>query len=98
MESIFQFCPKCGQKTLSAPRPNLLECSKCGFHFYRNPAVAAAAVISDESGKIILIRRGKEPAKGKLAMPGGFVDFSETAEEGLRREVRGETSLEIREL
>src|SRR5688572_17642497 len=98
MESTFQFCPKCGQKTLSAPQPNLLECSKCDFHFYRNPAVATAAIISDDSGRIILIRRGKEPAKGKLGMPGGFVDIGEIAEEGLRREVKEETCLEIRDL
>jgi ADP-ribose pyrophosphatase YjhB (NUDIX family) len=93
-----EFCPKCGQKTLTAPQPNLLECSKCDFHFYRNPAVATAAIISDGSGRIILIRRGKEPAKGKLGMQGGFVDFGETAEEGLRREVKEETCLAIQEL
>jgi ADP-ribose pyrophosphatase YjhB (NUDIX family) len=98
MNSVFQFCPKCGQKSLSSPEAKLIECARCDFHFYRNPAVATAAIIADGSGKIVLIRRAKEPAKGKLGMPGGFVDIGETAEDGLRREVKEEICLEIGEI
>ena len=98
MNSVFQFCPKCGQKSLSSPEAKLIECRHCDFHFYRNPAVATAAIIADPSGKILLIRRAREPAKGKLGMPGGFVDIAETAEDGLRREVKEEICLEIRDL
>jgi ADP-ribose pyrophosphatase YjhB (NUDIX family) len=94
MNSVFQYCPKCGQKTLSSSG-KLLKCSACHFQFYRNPAVATAVIISDPSGQVLLTRRAKEPAKGKLGMPGGFVDFDETAEDGLRREVREEVCLEL---
>jgi ADP-ribose pyrophosphatase YjhB (NUDIX family) len=98
MNLAFQFCPKCGQKSLSSPEDKLIECSHCEFHFYRNPAVATAAIVADPSGKILLIRRAKEPAEGKLGMPGGFVDIGETAEDGLRREVKEEICLEIRDM
>ena len=43
----------------------------------------------------MLVRRGKEPAKGTLDLPGGFVDMFESGEEAARREVREETGLHI---
>jgi 8-oxo-dGTP diphosphatase len=44
--------------------------------------------------KVVLIRRGHEPFKGMLAIPGGFVEKDETVEQAVRREIREETSLE----
>jgi ADP-ribose pyrophosphatase YjhB (NUDIX family) len=95
MNSAFQYCPKCGRKSLSSREDKLIECTACDFHFYRNAAVATAAIIADSTGQVIFIRRAKEPAKGKLGMPGGFVDLGETAEDGLRREVKEEICLEL---
>ena len=40
-----------------------------------------------------MVRRGKEPAKDTLDLPGGFVDMQETVEEGMRREIQEETGL-----
>ena len=56
------------------------------------PAVAAV-IVAD--GKLLLIRRGTEPSKGKWSVPGGRVEFGETLEDALKREVREETGLEI---
>ena len=44
---------------------------------------------------MLLITRGKDPARGRLAPPGGFADYHESAEEALTREVREETGLTV---
>ena len=45
--------------------------------------------------ELLVCRRAKDPAKGTLDLPGGFVDMFETGEEGVIREVKEETGLEV---
>jgi mutator protein MutT len=47
-------------------------------------------------GKVLLVRRGKEPLKGRWVIPGGTVELGETLEEAVTREVREETGIEVR--
>ncbi len=58
------------------------------------PFVTDAVIVRD--GRIVLIRRNKEPFKGKWALPGGFVEAGETAEEACAREAFEETGLQVR--
>ena len=90
---LFRHCPKC-----AAPVPggvNPLECPACGFAYFFNPTVAAAAFVFDSQQRALFLRRAKEPAKGLFGLPGGFIDIGETAEEALRREVREEVGIKV---
>jgi mutator protein MutT len=60
-----------------------------------NIAAAVAAIIIDEQNHLLVATRAKDPVKGTLDLPGGFVDLDETAEEAVRREVREELNLEV---
>lgn len=57
--------------------------------------VAAVAAVMVQDGKLLLIKRGVEPSRGKWSVPGGRVEFGETLIEAVKREVREETGLEI---
>jgi len=60
--------------------------------------VAVGAVIEDGQGRVLLVKHVKERGgfwQGKWICPGGELGFGETIEEGIMREVREETNLEI---
>jgi 8-oxo-dGTP diphosphatase len=59
----------------------------------RVPCVGA--VIRDEAGRILLVKRGHEPGKGLWSVPGGRVEPGETDAQAVVREVREETGLEV---
>lgn len=67
-------------------------CPRCGR--YNNRRIAVDALIIREN-KILLIKRAVEPFKDLWALPGGGIDFDETAEEALYKEVLEETGLEV---
>lgn len=92
----FRVCPRCGKK--SGRRGWYFHCGGCDFYFYFNPAAAVAGIISDDEGRVLFVRRANDPAKGKLAFPGGFVDFAESAENALRREMREEVGVKLSNL
>ena len=58
-----------------------------------SPLVGVGAVVVDNSGRVLLIRRGTEPRKGEWSIPGGLIELGESLHEGLQREVTEETGL-----
>lgn len=56
--------------------------------------ITGASILVHDDGKILLIKRGKDPYKGCWSLPGGSQEFGETLEETAIRELKEETSLE----
>jgi NADH pyrophosphatase NudC (nudix superfamily) len=94
----FAFCPACGSSRWSEHNFKSKQCADCGFTYYANPCAATAAIILNSRNEMLVARRGKEPAKGTLDLVGGFVDMYETIEEGMRREIKEETGLDVGEM
>lgn len=91
----FLFCPSCGAR-LGEPDDDegTDQCGSCGRVWYRNPSPTVGAAIVD-SGRALVAVRAHEPWKGKIDVPGGFLNVGELPLDGLRREVREELGVEI---
>lgn len=60
---------------------------------YRNPYPTVDIIIELEDGNIVFIERVNPPHG--FALPGGFIDYGESAEDAARREAKEETSLDV---
>jgi ADP-ribose pyrophosphatase YjhB (NUDIX family) len=89
-----RFCPRCGRPA-DVEFPRRITCSHCGYAAYCNPSPVAAALPVDDEGRIILLRRGFDPGRGRWTFPGGFVDLGESVEEAARRETDEELGMAI---
>ena len=97
-----KFCPQCATplEWLSAmedggPKERL-RCVACGFVHWNNPTPVLAAVIecTDRDGQILLARNAAWPGR-RFALITGFMEAGETPQEGIRREIAEETSLQV---
>lgn len=91
----YRFCPLCGANRSKSHSSRPFRCQACGYTSFFGPVTAVGGVITNPNGEVLLIERAKDPGKGKLGMPGGFVDPDESAEEALRREVFEEVGLRV---
>jgi 8-oxo-dGTP diphosphatase len=70
-------------------------CPKCGWMYFADPKVAAAVLI-EQDGRVLLVRRVNEPFRGLWTLPAGFVDAEEDPASAAARETLEETGLTIR--
>ncbi|MFB2890324.1 NUDIX domain-containing protein [Aeromonas veronii] len=87
------FCPKCGGQTLQSVSPKEFLCG-CSFHFFQNVATAVMVALCWQDEVLVAVR-ARNPGKGLLDLPGGFVDPGESLEAALVRELQEELGLDV---
>lgn len=94
-----RFCHFCGsslvERFLAEEGKHRLACNQCDLIIYLDPKIAAGT-IPQKDGKIVLLKRNIEPARGKWTFPGGYVDRGEVVSEAAIRETKEETHLEVK--
>jgi len=70
-------------------------CNVCGRY---NSRYSTTNVLGIKENNILLILRATEPEKNKWCLPGGYLDWNETIEEGAEREFNEETGHQIKEI
>ncbi len=89
-----KYCESCGNQLQDREVGISWYCLHCKRYTYANPVPVIDVMFTDEKGKILLGRRAQDPEKGRLNLPGGFVDPNETFEEALAREIKEELNLD----
>lgn len=88
-----RYCNFCGSP-FEASQPYPRQCSACGQITYLNPA-PVCVVLAPVDGGLLAIRRANQPHRGRLALPGGYVNLGESWRQAGARELFEETGLEI---
>jgi ADP-ribose pyrophosphatase YjhB (NUDIX family) len=93
----WRYCPWCrGNLVLATIEgKEKRKCTKCRFVHWDNPRPVAVVLIPTTDGGWVMIRRNVEPRKGKVALPGGFVESYESLIAGAIREAFEETGIVV---
>jgi ADP-ribose pyrophosphatase YjhB (NUDIX family) len=94
----FQYCPRCrtemvdkkvyGRVRRVCPDPT------CRFVQFIDPKVGAA-VLAEQDGRVLLIKRAMDPGRGSWCLPGGFMEIGETPQETAIRECKEESGFDV---
>jgi 8-oxo-dGTP diphosphatase len=91
-----RFCSACGGALAHSPGPRPhAACSRCGREHWADPKVGVGAVVHDDAGRLLLVRRAVEPGLGLWALPAGYVDAGDDPRDAAAREVLEETGLVV---
>ena len=89
------YCSYCGTKYTSLYWPR--SCNCCSNTIFRNPIPVAVGllpfVMTDNTHGLLLVKRSIKPHVGEFCLPGGFVDWAESWQEAISREIFEETSV-----
>src|SRR5262245_35084245 len=91
-----RFCSRCGARLGEREAYGRLRqaCPACGFIVFVDPKVACGVLVELE-GRVLLVRRRREPGRGLWCLPCGFAEADEPPEQAACREVFEETGLAI---
>lgn len=89
----WKFCPQCKRELkLDGEYP---QCPSCKITIYLHSSPTASVLIYN-NGQVLLPKRGIEPFKGEFDIVGGFLKYGEDPIDGVIREAKEETGLEIK--
>jgi NADH pyrophosphatase NudC (nudix superfamily) len=105
MSASYNFCPNCATPLLLLSKredggeKTRLRCPACDWTHWNNPTPVLAAIVecSDKDGLVLLARNAAWPGR-MFALITGFMEAGETPEEGIAREIKEETDLEVESL
>lgn len=99
--SGYKFCPQCATGLVSQHdgERDRLSCTACSFTHWNNPTPVLAAIIekADAGGQLLLARNAAWPEK-MFGLVTGFMEAGESPEDGIKREIAEETSLQVSSL
>ena len=99
MTSALQFCPSCATplqfivQAEDGGDKERLRCPACGWTHWNNPTPVLAAIV-EYRGQVLLARNAAWPGK-MFALITGFMEAGESPQEGIAREVKEETNLDV---
>lgn len=93
MSSKNSHCSYCGHR-FAQEQPWPRRCAGCGQTSFLNPLPVSVMLVPVEGG-LLAVRRGIEPRKGQVALPGGYINLGESWQEAGARELWEETGVRI---
>lgn len=90
-----RFCGACGQALVKDERERAMRCPRCDEVFY--PRINPAVIVGVTNGGKLLITRYREGYRHN-ALVAGFAEIGETLEDTVRREVKEETGLSVKNI
>ncbi len=95
-EATSWHCPRCGEPAVSIKGERGKRCLRCKYDHY--PHLHPAVIVLIRDGDRVLLTRKAFWAKGRYGLVAGFVDIGESLEATVRREIREEVGVEVRDI
>lgn len=95
-EKYYKFCPNCKtdlQRKIIDGKERFF-CPSCDFIFWNNPKPVVSMLLQ-HNNELLMLKRATEPLKGYWCLPGGYINYEETPEQAIKREVKEEIGVEV---
>jgi NAD+ diphosphatase len=91
-----QYCGRCGHPTQQLPRERAKVCPECGLTSY--PRISPAIIVAVVKDRQLLLAHASRFPEGLYSVIAGFVEPGETFEECVRREVKEEVGIDVKDI